>query len=304
LNNINWTQSIITAILAIVVSIGGGMILFYLQSKEPKLVYQVDEILPFKSQKENLNIYRIKIKNTGSKPAENILTEVTISPAKIKDYNITTEFPIEFKSEKDSLEFKARTNSLNPNESYDISILAITNKDFPNKPIIKLSARGIIGKEVDGVSKNSIFDNFIFTSLIPIITLLISFIVRNKGIGNRHAGEQDRVLAYIYGIHQLSNEVDRLLALPKTPAYWSEADRLTSNALTTNDINMINKVKLILVNILDYADPADSSKGIINFNLYKLEKAIGNTQSSNDYLDKAKKFIPKLIENRLKIDTI
>jgi hypothetical protein len=160
--------------LAIVVSIGGGMILFYLQSKEPKLVYQVDEILPFKSQKENLNIYRIKIKNTGSKPAENILTEVTISPAKIKDYNITTEFPIEFKSEKDSLEFKARTNSLNPNESYDISILAITNKDFPNKPIIKLSARGIIGKEVDGVSKNSIFDNFIFTSLIPIITLLIS----------------------------------------------------------------------------------------------------------------------------------
>lgn len=310
MKNINWTQSILSALITIIVSVGGGMILFNLQSEKPTINYNTEKILPFKSQKENLNIYHIKIENLGNKLAEEIVGEISLNPAKIKDINISSEFPINVKTENDSLRIKFSTKSLNPNESFKISVLAISDINFPDEPKVKLRAKGIVGEKIDndGTKEQKKEEEklpfILMVSFVTILTLFTRSFIKSRGIGNKHSDEQNKTISFVYGIHNLDKEAERLLSKPNKASYWSEADRLTSNAINSKDKDQINKVKNALSDLLDYAKIADSSRGIIYYNLARIEKHLGNDEKSEEYLNKSKKEIPKLLETRVKIDPL
>jgi hypothetical protein len=309
MNNINWTQSILTAIITLVISVGGGMILFNLQFQKPELTYKPEKILPFNSQTQNLSIYHIKFENQGNKLAEEIVGEIELNPAKIKDVNFVSDYPIDLKLSNDSLKIKFSTPSLNPKESFKLSILATSNQSFPDTPIVKLRAKGIVGDKIEedtNGKKELPFEKYLIliASSVTLISLLTRSLIKSQGIGEKHSDDQEKVIAFLCGIHNLDKQVDRLLSLPNKASYWSEADRLTAIAINSNTKDNLEKVRDVLTDLLEYAKISDSSKGIIYYNIARLEKHLLNETASNEFLEKAKKEIPKLLETRMKLDPV
>ncbi|MCI3935761.1 hypothetical protein MQX03_01015 [Chryseobacterium aahli] len=143
----NLKTGFITALISIAVTVIGGIILYYIQNKKPKIQYSVEKILPFESQTEKLNIYHITIENTGNEIAEDVVCKINVNPASIKEYRVNSESPISIRDSILKQEIDLKTNSLNPEESYRVSILASSKYIFPDRPIVKLRGKGVLGEE-------------------------------------------------------------------------------------------------------------------------------------------------------------
>lgn len=309
----NWKQNILTAIITIAITVIGGMVLYYLQFSQAKLVYTYEKILPFEGQEENLNIYHINISNKGNKISEDVICYVNINPAQIKNYRITSKTPISYNDELKNNNIELKIKSLNPDESAKISILGTSESNFPEQPEIKLRAKGVNGKISENELNDKKEDPKLFTILLTAIagiTSILALFIR-KIVGRtiikedgKHSDEQNQILAYLCGIHDIPEEVDRFLGLPRKASYWSEMDRLTSLGISSMDKNKALKIKLVLIDLLNYAVIVDTSKGIGYYNLARLEKFLDNDKESKEYLVKATKLIPKLIKKRLTIDLL
>lgn len=310
MKNINWTNSIVTALISIAVTVIGGLVLFYFQNKEPKLTYASEKIIPFESQTEKLTIYQIVIENKGSSVAEDVSCKVSIEPALIKEYRVNYETPIATTDSLLKQEIDIKINSLNPKENIRVSILATTTNIFPEEPVVKLRAKGINGEKQEFKKPEEKKDSDLL-SLLQLLLLAsamastLTLIIRRKfSNNNKHKDDQNQVIAYLCGIHGLSAEVDRFLSLSKDTSYWAEMDRLTSLAVVSNELLRVQKTKDVITDLLEYADMASSSKGIGYYNLGRLEKFLGNISDSEAELKKAEKLIPKLLKTRLKLDPI
>jgi len=310
MKNINWTNSIVTALISIAVTVIGGLLLFYLQNKEPKLTYVSERIIPFESQTEKLTIYQLVIENKGNSIAEDVSCKISIAPASIKEYRVNYETAI---ASTDSLlkqEIDIKINSLNPSESFRVSILATTTNSFPEEPIVKLRAKGINGKKDEVKKEGKIINDELMRILLLLVIAssvasTLTLLIRRKfSDSNKHTDIQNQVIAYLCGIHGLNLEVDRYLSLSKDTTYWAEMDRLTSAAIVSNDKSKVQKTKEIITDLLDYTEMATTSKGIGHYNLGRLEKYLQNDAGVKIELAKAEKLIPKLLKTRLKLDPL
>lgn len=296
------------------VTVIAGSLLYYFQNDEPKLQYSTEKVLPFESQTGNLIIYHITIENTGSAPAENIVCRITIPPAIIREFRVNSEAPIPIIDSLNSQKIDISTPSLNSNESYRVSILASANGEFPEKPQIKLRAKGISGEEKPSEGEKSKQPDRSSTHFLVLIastatalTLIFSRI-RSSGSGSlnqdKHDGKKNETFAYICGIHGLQGEVDRYLALPNLTSYWSEMDRLASLGVNQQNQSTANRQILILKDIMKYTTMAVGSRGIGHYNLARLYKSLEDKANCDLNLKSANKLIPDLLKLRLSVDPL
>ena len=312
MKNYNLKQNITTAIITILVTVIGGMVLYYLQFSEPRLEYASDKILPFEGSKENLNIYHITIRNSGNEIAKDVVSHISIQPARIKSYQISSKTPISFSDTLIDNRIELRINSLNPEESTKISIFGVSSSSFPDEPTIKLRADGVNGEIANSDSGFNKDEPEMLLILLTLTALTASFFFSlfKRLVGNviddegKHRDEQNQVIAYLCGIHGIEQQADRYLTINRRTSYWSEMDRLASLGINSNNKELAEKFKNVLIDLLDYAQIAKSSRGIGYYNLARIEKFLGNENASVDYLRKAKNLIPKLLDKRIKLDPI
>lgn len=321
MKNINWKQSIVTAIITIIVTVIGGMLLYYFQYHKPKLEYNIEVLPSFNSDKENVSIIHLKVSNTGNDIAEDIKCVVDVKPATIKDFNINSNSLIELKTNLDSSKICFTAKNMNSTETYQASLLLTTNAIFPESPTVTLRGKGINGIPQEE-SNNEIPFIWILT-FITIGTTLVSLttrsLIKSKGLlesiddkllrdklekidEGKHHDDQKHIIAYICGLHGLVDEVDRLLSFPSDVSYWSEVDRMTSKAINSDDKGLIDKIKLILLDLVKYASIAESSQGIIHYNLARLEKHQGNNEEADKQIAVANNYNSNIIKTRLEID--
>ncbi|WP_394665404.1 hypothetical protein [uncultured Chryseobacterium sp.] len=307
----NFKTGLLSVLISIAVTVLGGLILYYFQNKKPKIQYSVEKILPFESQTEKLNIYHITIENNGNEVAEDVVCKIDINPASIKEYRTNSESPISIKDSILKKEIDVKTSTLNPEENYRVSILASSKSNFPNKPIVKVRAKGVIGEEIKNVSNNDSFgslllnnkDLILYATIASILTLLVRRkIIKDDEDNEKHLGDQNEIIAYLCGINDLNNQIERYLTLPNKTSYWSEMDRLTAIAISSNDVQLTNNTIALIENLIVYANMAKSSIGIGEFNLAKLYKKLNDEAKFNEKLNLAKEKMPKLIETRMKVD--
>lgn len=311
MNQINFGRSILTALISIAVTVVGGLLLFYFQTKEPQLVYSFEKIPPFESQTEKLNIYHITIENSGDNVAEDIVCQVRILPAIVKEYRVNSETPIQFQDTLGKQEIDIKTSSLNPKESYRVSILATSNGSFPDEPNVKLRAKGINGSKKESVEKKE--EDFgiltilryllIIAAAASTLTLLVRKILMNDD-DDTHSGDQNHVIAYLCGIHGLDKQVERYLSLPNQTSYWAEMDRLATIAIATKDQSTVDKLINLIKDLIQYAGMVNTSKGIGYYNLARLYKFSKDEVNSSKNIEEAKKIIPKLLASRMKLDPL
>lgn len=196
MKNINWKQSLLTAIITILVTVAGGMVLYYLQFHKAEITYSIEKIPPFKSQNGSFNITHIKIENSGNDVAEDVKCEINISPAYIADHVINSDSPIEFKTIKDSTKLIVTTSNLNENEKFQISLLLNTNSSFPEVPIVKLRAKGINGLELQE-AKNEKEDLPFWQLLIMLSAAVTSLTLSIRGV-LKSRGRPDQSQVYLF----------------------------------------------------------------------------------------------------------
>ncbi len=296
----------------IFVTVIGGMALYYLQFHKAEIVYAYDFVPPFKSQNENLSIVHININNQGNDIAEDVRSEIDVYPATIKDFSIKTDAPIDINTIKDSTKLVFTTKNLNELEGFKVSILTSSNDKYSGEPNIKIRAKGINGMKKEDTKEKD--EKTPFSKLLLYIsafatglTLLLRGLFKSKNVlekQGKHSDDQNKIIAYLCGIHGLDEQADILLSLPNDVSYWSEVDRLTSKAINSDEEELINKIKRVLTDLLRYASIADSSVALIKYNLARIEIKNGQKDKANFLIVEAKKLSEELINTRIEIDPL
>ena len=119
-----------------------------------------------------------------------------------------------------------------------------------------------------------------------------------------HSDDQNEILAYIFGLHDMPEEVEYYLRKADGCSYWAESDRLASVAIGSNDPDKLRKCAFILRDLLTYAVSAPVSEGIIHYNLARIAKKLNLNEEAEHHLSDAKKLIPKLLKTRMSLDPL
>lgn len=157
MKDINLGKGILSVIASVFVTVVAGLVLFFIQTKEPSIVYSFEETLPFENKNERLTIYHITVENSGRDVASDIIATIGLNPAVIKEYRIDSDAPIEFKEQSDSVGLKIETVTLNPSEKFRVSILATSRSVFPDSPLIHIRGKGITGEKKEDKNELKLF---------------------------------------------------------------------------------------------------------------------------------------------------
>lgn len=310
---LNWVQILITAIVTLGVTIGSGLVLSYVQTSKPRLVYTTTETIPFSGQEQVMGIYHVSISNEGRKATKDVICFVSARPAIIDQWDISADPALQYIESSTNNSLTLTLPILNPKELLQISILAMHPNSIPMVPEISLRAEGIMG--IEKTQDRTQILGLYFPYIIALIgafaglTSLLLFRSLRENIEeeeeDRHPtiGEQNKILAFLFGNYSMLNEMKDYLKTTANITYWSEADKLGILALSSSE-DYRNKIKAILQDLLEYTIIHKRSQGIIYYNIARIEAIQNNEEEMLKNLRKAKKFIPKLLYTRLKIDPI
>lgn len=313
MRKLNWVAILLTALVTGVVTIGAGVILDRLRTREPRLVYSTLDTIPFTGENRVLAIYHVSIDNEGKRAVEDVACHIRIPWASIEESVVSADPAIPYDKSTEGDTLKLHFPGLNASEAAQVSVLATAASELPIRPVVSLRAKG-----VSGVKKSAEKEQVPFvykylsalTALIGVTTGLVFLqaifrvAIRSKG-EKRYGDDQRQVLAYVCGIHGLTAEVDRYLSqLPKA-SYWAEADRLAGVAIASNNPETTQQIKSALKDLLEYdVAIAKSSRGLICYNLARMAAAAGDSEEIREYLEQARSQAPALVDARVKLDPV
>jgi hypothetical protein len=310
---LNWKQILATAVVTGLVGVSTGMILFFFQQRQPKLSYQVADTIPFMGDKERLAIHNIVVKNSGKELVKNVDCSISLSPSKIKEKRISADSSLKYNDSVAGSTYTFHVDNLNPEEKITVSILSSSNNEIPQRPTISLRGEGVKGEEATDKDKKSIWESPISTAMISayavvlVLYTVFRLFVRRSHVfddGPLHQEEQNKILAYLFGLHGLTSEAEIYLQKTQDSAYWSEADRIAATAIKANDAHLSETLKKVLIMLLKYGDISPTSIGVIHYNIARICMALDQSEESQEHLVAARKTIPKLLEKRLQLDPL
>jgi hypothetical protein len=324
---INWVQIIVTAVITGVITIIAGMILFNLQTKKPKLTYQVPETSPFQGTGQNFAIYNVSLSNSGGTAINSVIGVIQVPNSSLSDMRISAPSSLKYTTSivKDMLTLEIP--NLNPSDTLSISILATSQSVMPQSPDVSVRGAGITGEPVVSLASNSVLNEAWILIVALVATLAsglsafssilggrksssISFMGitvpilggRQSVISGKHSEDQNMVIAYLCGLHGLLDDVENYLARKNNTSYWAEADRLSAIAMANPKSDEAENRKKVLLDLLEYASIASLSEAIIHYDIARVAFAQNKIEEAQVHLERAKKVGGKLIDTRLKIE--
>jgi len=128
-----------------------------IQTKEPNLVYSINEGLSLNKIGVTRRMYNLRIKNTGQREVPDFKANF-LYPGQIEDFNIGKSPGVQLSepqdtstSSQDTSWFLVGSNYLNPSDTVSITFLTLS-KDPPSdntKPIVDVRGRGVVGKRIE-----------------------------------------------------------------------------------------------------------------------------------------------------------
>lgn len=311
----NWKSIIATALITGIVTIGTGMLLFWWQSEKSELTYNSIQSIPFDDSSNRLFIQQVEIKNSGDKPIEDVIFVLSFSSQEIQKSKITIDKAISHRKSADKKSIELKIDSLNPNESANISVLFQSTNSNEGGGAVSLRGKGITGKLIGTEKKNDKTTFFIsiaaaYAGIIAfgistrrgrkILPILVRSLILGRRVGS--SGEQKNVLASLLSMYGYPEKAKDYLQSDSSRMYWVEADLLASEA-----INGDEKVKTDTIEILKSLSNieviAEGSKAIVLYNIARIA-ASSDSDVSSEYLALAKKLDAEEIERRLSIDPL
>jgi hypothetical protein len=305
----DWATIVVTALVTGVITIATGMILYRWQRSEPHLVFSTIETIPFSGQNQVVGIYQVSISNDGTQAVEDVSCFIRVPGANIAQKRISISPSMTYVDSGTGDNVRLQVPGINPSENIQVSFLAEAASNLPARPEVSLRAKGVSGEEKS--SKNQKTPDWL--SIIPTVLgvlgaslALILFRARlvskgRKGTYYYHDPDQRRVLSYLCRVNGLYDQASYYDSKVTEVAYWSEADRLAFEAVASNNVDNVRKVKSFLHDLLSYTAISQESRALIFYNLARLAST---SNEMNENLAEAKKLAPKLIDLRSNIDPV
>lgn len=315
----NLKAVVLGGVVTLVVTAVAGMFLFLFQIREPRLVYSVTDTVPFLGDEENLATYHITVQNDGKRIIKNVVCQVDVRPGTITKKVVRADPTVEYNEEVSNQTYRVKFDNLNPNETVMLSLLASSDQKLARRPQISLRGEGIMGEERKTYKKLSPFKSTILPAVAATYAGFIAFFLMRKwrylylrpvgrlmGLVDNayHSGNQNEVFAYLFGIHGMTEEAENYLKRPSKGTYWSEADMIAALAIRSQDSSEVENRKKVLIELLYYAIIAPSSVGLVHYNIARIAKFQQREEECGEHLEEAKKYIPRLVTKRLKLDPV
>jgi len=306
----NWMSKVIwifvAALIGAVVYSGFNLATNAMQAKEPKLTYYSSNASVFSGQNIYYAFYDVYIVNSGKAVVDNVAVVIMTPSMTITDSQVTgsVSIPYTHSINKDTLNLQV--DELNPSESLKISLFTTGLTSPPNKPNVSLRGSGVTGNESNTyplAPQTGLTEN-LFSVLLTAIIGLGGYILLYRGASNgmylgKNKESQNYVLAYLCGVNGLLVEADTYLKKPIPSQYWAEADHFASQASVEPNSARSNKLKQVLVDLLNYAQVNRMSKALINYDIARIEFAQGKTEEAKQHLLVAKKQAKEIVNFRL-----
>lgn len=298
-----WDYGLISIIIGLIVA--GAGFTYHEWYDIPKLTYEELDSYPLGNEGK---IIPIIIRNEGHDKATNI--RITID-AGGQIQNVEEITPENLQLEIDNNRIIANLNRLVEDTQITFYIKVDTLSNNPINQIFITSDQGP-GK-IYGTGGFSTIDKFIviFIFIVFLIAVWNLYEGHSKAIEtketketNKHTGAQNLIISYLCDNYELKAEAEEYRKANYKIEYWSEADKIGKLGIDNPKSDVTEKWKNVLFDLINYADVAEDSIGIIYFNLARIEKAQGNEDNVKKHLKEAKKYSNKLIEQREKIDPI
>lgn len=326
---INWAQIIITAVITGIVTILVGMLLFNLQTRKPKLTYEIPETSPFQGKDQNFAIYNVSFYNNGGTVINDVTSVIQVPNASLSDIKVSAAPSLKYTTNITNDILTLEIPNLNQAETISVSILAMSQSKMPQSPDVSVRGMGITGEKLISSASNAFLENDKWIVIIAAVAVFasglsgfssilsgrrpssISFLGitvpipggNQRVIDGKHREDQNKVLAYLCGLHGLLDDVENYLNRQCDTSYWAEADRFSAVAMVDPKSDEAENRKKVLLDLIQYASVASLSEAIINYNIARIAFAQNSIIEADVYLNKAKISGGKLIENRLKIET-
>ena len=313
----NWKSIIATALITGVVTVGTGMLLFWWQSEKSELTYNSIQSIPFDDSSNKLFIQQVEITNSGDKPVEDVIFVLSFANQEIQKSKISIDKAISHQQKIDNKLIELKIDSLNPNESANISVLFQSANSDVSGGAVSLRAKGITGKLI-GTKKENDRTSF-FISLIAayagilafalstrrgrtILPLLFKRLILGRSIGA--SGEQKNTLASLLAMYGYPDRAKSYLQSNSSRQYWVEADLLASEAINGDEKLRSDSIE-ILKAISKIEVIAKGSKAVVLYNIARIAKFNdSDSEISVEYLDLAKELDSGEIDRRLSVDPI
>jgi hypothetical protein len=301
-----WWPRLVSALLGIIVTVVGAVVVQKLESREPRLTYSSVETVPFSGPSSVVGIYQVVLHNDGKSEVEAINCYVRIPGAKVEQYRTIAAPSLSTTATVVGDAVRVDIPSLNPGETAQVSILATSPTYLPNHPEISLRAKGVTGEEQPATGAPQRGRTEPYLSLAATIaatsalvsTALIRLLLSRKGFGN-----QSKTLASVCEMHGLKIRADRYGAT-KGITYYAEADRLGDEADRSASAQVVSEVKKILLALSGVDTVKRESRAIILYNLARISAKEGNADEADNYLAQATKLSSEEIEGRRRIDPL
>ncbi len=314
----NWKTIIISAVITGFITLLTTLAINYLSSKKSKLSYVTQTSIPFQKDSSNVRIYNLELLNEGEDIIENIKGQIKFKGQSITNYKLTNSPVLAIQDSLTIDSYQIQIASLNPAEKITMSFLIASSNQVDSLPKVDFRAKGLFANiKAAGETKEEelpLYKLLLFAISIAVAlsSVLLAYIRKrfkfnqydNNYDDEYHSDDQNKIIAYLCGIHGLTNELTRYLDQKTDVSYWSEADYFGNISLSHPQDPNNNKRLLVLLDLINYARVTKVSIGIICYNIAKIYKALGDSTKSDEYLEKAKLIIPKRINKRLSIDKL
>jgi hypothetical protein len=325
---------------ALIVAIVAPLIVSWVQSREPRLVFTTPQVLPFQGPTKNIANYAVTISNEGSSAVESAVCVIRVPNGTIEQKAVTADASIAHSETIEGDHLRIEIPNLNPSEHVQASLLVSSSVNLPGVPEVSLRGKGVTGKlSVQNVESPfmvwlRIFSTastvvslalwaFVFIRYAPIFGSLPNIKKRMNQIaeGERETErEQKDLRAMVEGLIQdetlnprfnlayfcrtlgLATDADDYLLNRSDPlSYRAEADRFTSLAQTASETGYRDKVIALLQALVDHAVMNDHSRATILFDLALLHRN-GSDVELKSRIEKAHSLSPGRIETRLALE--
>lgn len=312
----NWKSIIVTALITGIVTVFTGMILFWWQIEKTELTYNSIQSIPFDDATNSLFIQQIEIQNSGEKSIEDVVVSISFTNEIIEKSKIEISKTISYKKESDEKTIILKIDSLNPNESANISILYKSNSSNSNGATISLRGKGITGKLIGATEENN--KTSILIALIGAYAGVFSFIIstkRGREILSRiiqhilhghymDIDEQKYVIASTLSLYGYPEKAKEYLNNGNDRFFWVESDLLAAEAIKGDE-----KLKKDTLDILDIISNlsyiAKKSKAICFYNIARIYKSLeSNNEKVKENITKAIQLDESTIKKRISIDPL
>ena len=311
----NWKSILATALITGLVTIATGILLFSWQTEKPELTYNSIRSIPFDDASNKLFIQQVEIKNSGDKPAEDVVLVISFADEIIQKSKVTIDSAISHQKAIDKNSIQLKIDSLNPQEGASIALLYQSTKTDSSGAAVSLRAKGITGKLIGSNNKEK--KESIWIALVAAYVGIAAFILSTKKgrimlpivarslLSGRSIGEnQKNIIASTLSMYGYPEKAKEYLNSQANRQYWVEADLLSSEAIN-GDEKLKKDTIQILLTICETQNIYKYSKAINYYNIDRIYNAL-NTENQNidEYLNLAKNIDKKEIEERQSHDPI